>query len=400
MSNTKAIEHNKVFFAQFNKSFSSAARIASEKVAYKGEFIPFPSVSLGDASHFWGVPLGKVTQFHGPEGSGKTFFAMLMIKEAQIKYPDSSVVWFDAEFSFSEKWAKQLGIDLDRLIIIAENQASTIFTMLCGKTNEQGKKSDLGILDHIRMGTLKCRLICLDSIANLIYPIEENRGFDEHEMAAGARFLLKGMKRALPMLAETQTAFICINQARELIGARVPTLTYPGGRPYRHAISLGILFKASGAKDGEVQDAAEHKIGHKINATVEKTRGGPNKWKSEFWLDFSRGVVNKGQELAMLGDAYKIVDRPNNVMWKWEHLSVKGKDAFAAALEADPEAMKKLFAQIQAVKEAGNERDASLGLSEADEVVSDFETEDPASDEEKEVAAAADTTAPLEGSIE
>ena len=371
---------NKDFLKAFNKAFAKngtdAARKASDPQAYKGEVIEFPSLTLGDASHYWGLPLGKITQFHGPEGCGKTFFAMLMVKQAQDKYPGSSVVWFDAEYSFNETWAKNLGIDIERLIIVPENNAATIFTMICGRANDQGKKIDLGILDHISQKTLDCKLIVLDSIANLIYPIEENRGFDEQEMAAGARFLMKGMKRTTPMLADTGTAFLCINQAREKIGERIPTLTYPGGRPYRHTLSLAVLFKASGSKDGQIQSEDERKQGHKILATVEKTRAGPDKWKSEFWLDFSKGVVNRGAEAAMLGDAYGIVSRPNAITWIYEDLNVKGKDAFAAALEARPDLVEKLVASIREIKSSGNGRSAVLSEDDSGPV-SDFEAGEP-----------------------
>jgi recombination protein RecA len=373
------MSNNKDFLKAFNKAFSKngtdAARKASDPQAYKGEVIEFPSLTLGDASHYWGLPLGKITQFHGPEGCGKTFFAMLMVKQAQDKYPGSSVVWFDAEYSFNETWAKNLGIDTDRLVIVPENNAAVIFTMICGRSNDQGKKIDLGILDHVGGKTLDCKLIVLDSIANLIYPIEENRGFDEQEMAAGARFLMKGMKRTTPMLAETGTSFLCINQAREKIGERIPTLTYPGGRPYRHTLSLAVLFKASGSKDGQIQSENERKQGHKILATVEKTRAGPDKWKSEFWLDFSKGVVNRGAEAAMLGDAYGIISRPNAVTWIYEDLTVKGKDAFAAALEARPDLVEKLIAHIQEIKTSGNGRPAVLSEDDTGPV-SDFEVGD------------------------
>jgi RecA/RadA recombinase len=361
------------FLKSFNKTFGAeTARLSSEKRQIKIDSIEFPAVSLGDASHFWGLPMGMISQFHGPEGSGKTFFAMLMVKQAQKKFPDSNVVWFDAEYSFQEKWAERLGIDLTRLILIQENNADKIFTMMCGRTNDNGKYVDEGIMQHIAAGELDCKLVVLDSIATMIYPLEENRGFGEHEMAAASRFLHKAMRRTLPLVAATNTAFLCINQAREKIGEKFPTLTYPGGRPYRHAISLAVLFRPSTAKDGTLADLAEHKSGHRINATVEKTRGGPDKWKCEFWLDFTKGVVNRGAELAALAAAYDIVKRPNNVSWEYGEMKVKGKDNFAAALEADEPLMAKLMGEIRAAKELGSERPADFGL-EDDGVISDFE---------------------------
>ena len=353
------------FLKDFNKTFGDqAARLASDKIEFKGDVIEFPSSSLGDASHFWGLPLGMISQFHGPEGSGKTFFAMLMVKQAQDKFPDSHVVWFDAEYSFQEKWAKKLGIDLERLVLIQENNAAKIFTMMCGRQNDNGKYIDEGIFQGIQSGEFKCKLIVLDSIATLIYPIEENREFGEMEMAAASRFLHRAMRRTLPLVSETNTAFLCINQAREKIGERIPMLTYPGGRPYRHAISLAVLFKQSMAKDGLLSNSDENKTGHRINATVEKTRGGPDKWKCEFWLDFSKGVVNKGAELAQLGAAYGVVKRPSTVSWEYGSIKAKGKDNFAEMLEKDAAAMLNLMDDIKKAKEAGSDRPADFGLSE------------------------------------
>lgn len=355
----------------FNKTFGEdAVHMASEVKTYKGQVIDFPSVSLGDASHFWGIPLGAVTQFHGPEGSGKTFMAMLEVKQAQEQYPDSVAIWFDAEFSFQPKWAAKIGIDLERLLIIEGNNAAEIFTRLCGRTNDKGKYVDEGILQHIQNGNLNCKLIVLDSIANLIYPIEENREFGQHEMAAGARFLQRGMKMALPLLAQTGTAFLCINQAREKIGERIPTLTYPGGRPYRHALSLAILFMPSMAKDGTLLDESEHKLGHRISAKVEKTRAGADKWRCEFWFDFKKGIVNTEAEYVMLGAAYGVIARPSGNWYEYGGIKANGKDAFAKALGARPDLLKEILDKVKAAKEAGADRPEEL--NDSPEVISDF----------------------------
>jgi recombination protein RecA len=345
------------FFNQLNKSFNGAFSIASESKKLTRDVITFPSLTLGDATHYWGVPRGAIAQFYGPEGGGKTFFAMLMAAQAQKQYPGSWVVWVDAEYAFDRRWAQQIGIDLNRLMIVENNNAAEIFTLLCGEANDKGGKSKPGVLDGIKAGQLDCKLIVLDSIANLISPVEQ-------EMAGLARFLKKGMQRISGMLSETKTAMICINQAREKIGERIPTLTYPGGRAWRHTLSLAILFNPSRSKEGQIQTEDERKVGHKIIATVEKTRGGADKWKAEFWLDFSKGVVRRGEEAAILGDAYGFIRRPNNLMWEYEDLKIKGKDAFFAALEARPDLVDKLIEQIRALKESGGDISRPAALTE------------------------------------
>lgn len=348
------------FLKIFNKTFDDCAQLGSEKLSMPEEVIEFPSLTLGDATHCWGLPRGRISQFWGPEGGGKTFMAMLMAKQTQLQYPGSSVVWIDAEYSFSRDWARSLGIDMKRFIIIRDNMAASVFTKLCGRSNDKGVKVDLGVLDHIEKGTLNCKLIVLDSIANLIAPIEEDRGFGEHEMAGLARFLKKAMQRVSGPLSATNTAFLCINQAREKIGARIPTLTYPGGRAWRHMLSLAVLFVPSTAKDGVILNHEEKKMGHKIIATVEKTRFGADKWKAEFWIDFSKGIVKRGEEAAILGDAYGVVQRPSLTKWVYKDLQAVGKDNFFAALEERPDLITNIVAEIKALKKDDVKRSAPL----------------------------------------
>lgn len=347
---------------------------ASSPTQLKVEVIPTPSPSLNDAIGFGGLPLGRISQFHGPEAAGKTMFAMLMVKQAQELYPESEVVWIDAEYSFSNKWATSLGIDTDRLIVIRENDGAKVFTYLCGKSNDKGKKVKPGILDLIAANELDVKLVVLDSIAQLIPPVEDGRGFDEQEMAALARLLPKGFRVTSSLLSKANCAMLCINQAREKLGARVPTLTYPGGRAYRHSLSLTVQFMASEAKDNILYNSREEKIGHKILAKVEKTRGGPDKHRAEFFLSFNEGVVKKGSEVALLGHAYGVVDRPNAQMWEYKDMSIRGAENFANELEANPDLMNAIIAEVEEMKESGVEKDNSVFEESSNVNIEEFDT--------------------------
>lgn len=326
---------------------------ADDAIKMKVDVVPFPSPSLNEAVGFGGLPLGKISQFHGPEGSGKTFFAMLMVKEFQKNYPNTDVLWIDAEFSFDTSWAEKIGIDLSRLRLIKENNGAKVFTMLCGKYSDKGKKTTPGVLDLVVSKDLDVKLVVLDSIAQLIPPVEHGRGFDEQEMAALARLLPKGFRSTSELLSKSGSAMICINQAREKIGERIPTMTYPGGRSYRHSLSLAVQFVASTAKDNVLKDDRDDKFGHKILAKVEKTRGGPDKHKAEFFLDFSKGVVNIGEEVATLADQYGLVERPNNTMWEWGGKSFRGKNAFYEFLDENPDVVKEILKGVSEARERG-----------------------------------------------
>lgn len=348
-------------WSELNKAFGTEVLSGTDTISRHRECILFPSFSLGDATHSWGAPLGDITQLMGVQGSGKTMFAMLMAKQAQQQYPGSIVIWADAEGSFDRKWAAQLGIDLDRLRIIEGNNGAEIFHLLCGKYNTTGKKIP-GILEAVIAKKLDCKLVVLDSIASLIAPTEEGRNLDEFEMSSLARFLPKAFRVAKDQLHKAGAAMICINQARDAFGTRIPTLTYSGGRAYRHTLSVAITMTPSTAKENIIySDAAEtKKVGHKIIATVEKTRSGPDKHKAEFFLDFTKGVVKIGEEYAVIAAAYGIVNRPNNVMWEYKDLKVKGAENFYAALEAHPEYLEQIKKDVMALKDKGITRSEKL----------------------------------------
>lgn len=336
--------------SKLNKDFDGASIFkASSPVKQDLDFIPFPSPSLADAAHIWGWPLGRISQLHGLPGSGKTFFAMLCVLEAQRKFPDSTCVWLDTEYQFNPQWASNLGIDNDRLLVIQENDAAKGFSQLFGRVNDKGEKSKLGIVDYILKGEFDCKFIVLDSIANLVPPVERGRNFEDQNIAALARFLPGAFNRAASDVAKANISMLCINQARVDMGSYAGGITYPGGFKYKHVLSLAIRLTGSTAKDGLLLDKDDKKIGHRILATVEKTRFGPDKYKTNFMVDFRNGVVQLGEEIANLGASYGVVQRPSNVRWVYKDIEITGKDNFFKYLDEHKDIADEI---VKAVKES------------------------------------------------
>jgi recombination protein RecA len=350
-------------WAKLNKGLGSdIIKLGTDPVTSTVDVIPLPSPGINDAIGFGGIPIGLISQFHGPESSGKTLLAILAVIAAQKKFPDSDVVWLDAEYSLDTAWCKKLGVDLSRLRIVKENTADGLWRVMLGKKDPKtGKKTVPGVLDLVSDGSLKVSLIVLDSIAGMTPPIEEDRNFDEQEMAALARFLPKAMRQLQKGLQQAKVAMICINQAREKIGERVPMLTYPGGRAYRHQLSVALKVFASASKENHLLDSNEEKYGHKVTVTAEKTKGGPVGRKSEVWLDFRKGVIKLGEEVATLATAYGVVQRPNNVMWVYKDHKVKGQANFYALLDSDEKLRAEISREIEKARAAGVERNSEHG---------------------------------------
>lgn len=346
-------------WAKLSKGFGGDSFLrATDPLKLNWDIINMPSYTLGDAVGSWGIPLGGITQLHGLEGCGKTFYSMLMVKQAQEQFPGSECVWIDAETSFNKKWAEKIGIDLNRLMILPTNDGVDMFRQLCGKVTK-GKKVQEGILDYVISGDLNVKLVVLDSIAQIIPPAEQGRDFDEMEMAGLARFLPRAFRRLRPQLQQSKVAMLAINQAKMSLDYG-GGLTYSGGKGLRYNLDLAIKLHASTAKDSTLFDEKGKKCGHKIIATVEKCRAGSNMYQAEFWLDFTKGIVNKGEEVALLGAAYDVVSRPNNLKWEYKDQSIVGKDNFFKHLEDNPDLMNEIIEEVKRVKDSGAERSAHL----------------------------------------
>lgn len=349
-------------WSQLGKDFGSDLFFrASEPLKLNWEVVDYPCVSLGSAVGVWGIPLGKITQLHGKENCGKTFLAMLMAKATLEKYPGSEVVWIDAELSFDKNWARKIGLDPNRVIVVNTNNAAEAFTFLCGKINDKGKKVADGVLDLAARGELNIKLLVLDSIAQLVPPSEAGRALDSYEMASLARWLPKALRLLRPMLAKSQTAMICINQLRASMTPHTPD-SYTGGNAYKYNLDFAIKLTPSTQKENVLLDEKGEKVGHLILANVEKSRGSVNKHTAQFFLDFTKGVVRQGQEVAELAAAYGVVERPNLQVWKYGEHTVRGKDAFFALLDGDAKLRAEIVEKVKKAKEEG--RDAAFQLSE------------------------------------
>lgn len=325
---------------------------ADEPLKFDVDVVDLDSPSLGAAIGLWGLPCsgGKVSELTGAEGSGKSMMSLLICAAIQRKFKKGDVLWIDTENSLNIEWAKQLGVDIKRLRVARENDAAKIWSSLVGYYNKDGKKVKPGVLDLVVSGELDIKFIVLDSIADLVPPVEAGRNAEDQEMAPLARFLPKAFRMLKPMLAKANLGLLCINHLRDsMTGGQ----SSPGGRHYRHSLDASVRILASNAADATLFNDKKEKVGHRCLATVSKTRYGANKRQAEFWLDFRKGVVKTGEEVALLGAAYGVVQRPNNLVWVYGDKTIKGKDNFFQLLEDDAALRTEILAKAKEAHKSG-----------------------------------------------
>lgn len=333
-------------------------RMAHEIIGKPMEVISTGSLSLDNALSSGGLPKGRLIQYYGPSGSGKTMMAMIAIAEAQKLDPTSTQMFIDAEQTFDANWARKLGADPARIIVVDGDTAVNgrkCFEMLLGVPKEDSKhilkgKSKEGFLDNIINGDFNVNLIVLDSLGSIIPPGEDISAVGKMNMSLLARFLTTTFRKLALEVNKAKIPFIIINHKKDSMDMYGSDHTFSGGNTYAHFLSANVYFEAIQRKDAMIVDEKDNKIGHGVRATIEKSKFGPWPRKCEFKVDFGIGVIDRYEEVANLALEYDIVLKTSSVSHEYNGQKWVGFPKFCKAVEEDPSFMRELEQKINEVR--------------------------------------------------
>ena len=347
-------------FADGENALKDVSR-AHETIGEKVPVISTGTYELDDALSSGGLPKGRLIQYYGAPGSGKTLLAMIAMVEAQKEDPKSHQVFIDAEQTFSETWARQVGIDTSRVIIVQGEMAVNgrkCFEMLLGVPKEDAKthaykgKSKEGLLDNIANGELNINLIVLDSLGSIIPPGEDISAVGKMNMALLSRFLTTTFRKLSLEVNKANVPFIIINHRKANMDPYGADHTFTGGNTYSHFLSANVYFEPINAKDAKILDEKEQKIGQAIRATIEKSKFGPWPRKCEFKVNFASGVIDKHEEIAQLALNYNVIDKPTAMSYVYGDMKWVGMPKFCEAILEDTSLANELLQKIDAAREA------------------------------------------------
>lgn len=163
------------------------------------EVIPFSIPSVNKITGIGGVARGRLTEFHGMDGTFKTTFTLDLIKNAQKL--GITCAFIDAEFSYSPEYAERLGVNNETLILVKPNSAEEAF----------------GVIEKlIDSGQVGC--IVLDSIAALSPETELENEFGKSNIGVMARLMNQALRKLTAKAGKNNVALVFINQLREMLG--------------------------------------------------------------------------------------------------------------------------------------------------------------------------------------
>ena len=335
--------------AQIERSFGAGSIMRLGDAANASiEAISTGSLSLDLALGIGGVPKGRIVEIYGPESSGKTTLALHILASAQKA--GGTAAFIDAEHALDPVYAKNLGVDIDNLLISQPD------------TGEQA----LEITDAlVRSGAGYA--IVIDSVAALVPRSEIEAEMGDSVVGLQARLMSQALRKLTGSINKTNCVVIFINQLREKIGVMY-------GNPETTTGGKALKFYASVRMDiRRVETIADKgvKVGSHTRVKIVKNKVAPPFREAEFDILYGEGI-SRGSELVELGVKLGIVEKGGS-WFTYKGLRVQGRDTLCAQLKENPELAAELESEIRQKMRAGNE--------ETDEI--DDDTEIFADDEDE-----------------
>ena len=210
-----------------------------------------------------GLPSNKITALAGESATGKTYFAMGIVKTFLDSNPDAGVIYFESESAITKELIVSRGIDADRMVIVP---VSTV---------QEFRHSVLKILDSYLLQNESDRqplFLCLDSLGMLSTTKEMEdtaQGKETRDMTRAQ--VLKAAFRVLTLkLGRAKVPMLVTNHTYDVVGSMFPTKEMGGGSGLKYAASSIIYLSKKKEKDGtKVIGNIIHCKNHKSRLTVE-----------------------------------------------------------------------------------------------------------------------------------
>jgi recombination protein RecA len=309
---------------QIDKAFGKGTLIRlGDKVIEPLEAISTGSLGLDVALGVGGLPKGRVIEIYGPESSGKTTLTLHAIAESQKA--GGVCAFIDAEHALDTVYAKNLGVDIDNLLV---------------SQPDYGEQA-LEILETvIRSGAVN--LIVIDSVAALTPKVEIDGDMDDQQVGVQARLMSKALRKITGLLNKMHCTVIFINQIRMKIGmtgyGSPETTTGGNALKFYSSIRLDIRRIAT-LKQGE------NSIGNRVKVKVVKNKVAPPFKQAEFDIMFGEGISKTG-ELIDYGVKLDIIDKAGAWFSYKDQKVGQGRENSKVFLKDNPEIAKEIEEKI------------------------------------------------------
>lgn len=311
--------------SQIEKQFGKGAVMRlGQNIAMNVEAISTGSLTLDMALGIGGLPKGRIVEIYGPESSGKTTVALHVVAEAQKR--GGSAVFIDVEHALDPIYAKNLGVDIDSLLVSQPD------------TGEQAMEICEAL---VRSGAVD--VVVVDSVAAMVTKAEIEGEMGDSHVGVQARLMSQALRKLTGAIGKSNTIVIFINQLREKIGVMYGNPeTTPGGRALKFyaSVRLDIRRTEQLKSSGEI-------IGNRVRVKVVKNKVAPPFKEAEFDIMYGKGISRLG-EIVDIGAKAGVLQKSGAWFNYGETRLGQGRENAKEFLEQNPEIREEIAAKIMA----------------------------------------------------
>ena len=316
----------KTAITQIEKMFGKGAVMRlGQTQALNVDAISTGSIALDAATGIGGLPKGRIVEIYGPESSGKTTLALHVVAEAQKNGGEAAFI--DAEHALDPKYAANLGVDVDSLLV---------------SQPDNGEQA-LEIAEYLtRSGALD--VIVVDSVAALVPKAEIEGDMGDSHVGLHARLMSQALRKLAGAISRSNCLVIFINQLREKVGVMYgnPEVT-TGGRALKFYASMRIDVR----RIEQLKAPGNEFVGSRTRAKIVKNKVAPPFREAEFDIMYGKGISKEG-ELIDMAAQQGIIQKSGAWFSYGEQRLGQGKDKVKQYLLENPDFAAELEAKVRA----------------------------------------------------
>ncbi|HIE43414.1 MAG TPA: recombinase RecA [Candidatus Omnitrophica bacterium] len=323
MSKDKALD---LALGQIEKQYGkgSIMRLGEEKAYIPVEVIPTGALTLDIALGVGGIPRGRVIEIFGPEASGKTTLSLHIIANAQRS--GGRAAFIDAEHAMDPKYARNLGVDLDNLLVSQPD------------TGEQALD-----IAEVLVRSNAMDVIVIDSVAALVPRAELEGEMGDSYMGLQARLMSQALRKLTASISKSKTSCIFINQIREKIGVMFGSPeTTTGGRALKFYATVRLDIR----RTGNITSKQNIVTGTQNRVRVVKNKVAPPFRQAVFEILYNEGISWEGSVLDA-GLEHGIVERTGAWYAYRSEKIAQGREAAKDYLKEHPEVARGIEREVK-----------------------------------------------------
>ena len=274
--------------------------------------------ALLSGSIFGGLPSNKITALAGESSTGKTFFALSIVRYFLDQNPNAEVIYFESESAVTRKMMQDRKIDTSRVGIVPVCTVQEFRTQAIKVVDEYMK---------VKANDRPPILFVLDSLGMLstTKELEDSAAGKETRDMTRAQ-VVKSIFRILTLkLGVAKIPLIVTNHTYDVVGSYVPMKEMGGGTGLKYAASTIVYLSKSKEKEGtEV-------VGNIIKCKAFKSRFTKENSLVETRLFYDERGLDRYYGLLELGEKYGVFERVGN------RYKIGESSVYPKSILADPE---------------------------------------------------------------